>query len=81
MSRMTYTEWEDTFGPVILETDTVPEDTPINKVWSFVQAEWEEDCNTDKFIIPGISTVSTLKYYITKHAYTYTDQVCAVTYN
>ena len=81
MKRMSFAEWEDTFGPYE-EHASVPQDANLNKTWSFVQLDWEDEYETDKFILPGVETkVEVLKFYITKHAYTFIDQEVAVTYN
>lgn len=81
MKRMTFRQWEDTFGPYE-EHDSLPKDAELNKTWSFVQLDWEEEYETDKFILPGVpTTVEVLKFYTTKHAYTFIDQEVAVTYN
>jgi len=77
--RMTFSEWDETFGPYEEHTHC-PISTPLDKIWSFVQGEWEEEYETDKFIIPGTLPYA-LAYYTTKHAYTYTDQEVAVTNN
>ena len=81
MKRMSFSQWEGIFGPYE-EHDHVPEGADLDKVWSFVQLEWEDEYETDKFILPGVETkVEVLQFYITKHAYTYSDQEVAVTYN
>lgn len=81
MKRMSFKEWMNIFGP-IEEHDSVPMDADIKKTWSFVQMDWEDEYDTDKFIIPGVVTrIEVLKFYTTKHSYTFIDQEVAVTYN
>lgn len=78
MRRISFSKWEETFGP-FEEHDEVPK-SPYNKIWSFVQQEWDEEDETDKFILPDI-VEGALKYYTTRYAYSFHDQEVAVTYN